>query len=92
MVLVKRGVDSEGSYKNKLQETTRERRRTFRYTGTDLTQILDFLLRFRVFCNSVLNHLARFVDVGKLEIDQDSAVDLKVPENILRTRISLLNT
>ena len=59
---------------------------------TDLTQELDLLLRSGLFCDRSFNHLVRFLDVGILEINQDSPVELKVPENVLTTQVPLLNT
>lgn len=49
----------------------------------DPTQTLDFLLRFRLFCYCRFNHPIRFIDTSIFKINQDSAVQLEIPENIL---------
>ena len=59
---------------------------------TELTQSLDFLLCFRLFFDCGFNHLVPFVDIGIFEINQDSAVELKVPKNVLITQVYLLNS
>lgn len=57
-----------------------------------LAQNLDFLLCFGLFRDSRSNFVLCLLNMGILEIDQDGAVKLIVPENVLRSQVALLDT
>ena len=57
-----------------------------------LAQNLDFLLCFGLFRDSRFDFVLCLLNVGILKIDQDGAVELVVPENVLETQVALLDT